>query len=215
MSLAKELWMWTQDRDIILSAQHIPRVSNTIADIKSRILQGSSDWMLCPHIFHATKETYGTLEVDLFASRLTYQMPRFFSWRPDPLVEAVDAFQQNWGLLRDFANNPQWCLIGGVSSPASPTSVGGTSVEGSCLVPSTPGNVVGLSQTDYSSSRSDTEANRYPDGDGFSTICVACLLERFTGSCLQRKLLDSSCNHGRPSWSNLQLALPEIGCVVC
>ena len=34
-TLAKELWTWTFDKDIGLSAQHIPGVSNTIADIES------------------------------------------------------------------------------------------------------------------------------------------------------------------------------------
>ena len=75
--------------------------------------QDRSDWMLCPRVFQAINETFGPLEVDLFASRLTYQILRFFSWRPDPLAEAVDAFQQDWSPLRGFAN-PPWCLIGRV-----------------------------------------------------------------------------------------------------
>ena len=37
----------------------------------------------------------------------------FFSWRPDPLAEAVDAFQQNWSLLKGYVN-PPWCLVGRV-----------------------------------------------------------------------------------------------------
>jgi len=53
-----------------------------------------SDWMLCPQTFQTIQETFGPLNVDLFASRLTH---RFFSWRLDPLAEAVDAFQQDWG----------------------------------------------------------------------------------------------------------------------
>ena len=51
----------------------------------------------------------------LFASRLTHQLPHFFSWRPDPLAEATDAFQQDWSLLAGFAN-PPWCLMGRVLS---------------------------------------------------------------------------------------------------
>jgi len=53
------------------------------------------------------------VEVDLFASQLTHQLPRFFSWRPDPQAEAVDAFQQDWGQLKGYAN-PPWCLVGRV-----------------------------------------------------------------------------------------------------
>jgi len=115
--LAKEMWMWALDKDITLIAQYIPGVSNTIADTESRTLRDRSDWMLCPQTFQTIKETFGPLNVDLFASRLTHQMPRFFSWRPDPLAEAVDAFQQDWGPLRGFANLP-WCLIGRVLTQA-------------------------------------------------------------------------------------------------
>ena len=32
--LVKELWMWALNKDIILTAQHIPEVSNTIADME-------------------------------------------------------------------------------------------------------------------------------------------------------------------------------------
>ena len=73
--------------------------------------------MLRPRTFLTIKEAFRPLDVDLFASRLTHQLPRFFSWRPDPQAEAVDAFQQDWGPLRGFANLP-WCLIGRVLSQA-------------------------------------------------------------------------------------------------
>ena len=54
---------------------------------------------------------WGPLQVDLFASRITKQLPRFFSWKPDPLAEAVDAFKQTWIEFTGYAN-PPWGLIG-------------------------------------------------------------------------------------------------------
>jgi len=66
--------------------------------------------------------------------------------------------------------------------PASPIGTGSTSVEGSNLVSSTTRNVVGLPQTD--SSRSNSENNGCPNGDGPSTSRVACLQERFFSSSL-------------------------------
>lgn len=36
---------------------------------------------------------------------------RFFSWRPEPLAEATDAFLQDWSLVKGYAN-PPWNLIG-------------------------------------------------------------------------------------------------------
>ena len=44
------------------------------------------------------------MEVNLFASRLTRQLPRFYSWRPDPEAEATDAFMQNWAACWGFTN---------------------------------------------------------------------------------------------------------------
>ena len=61
--LAKEQWMWALDKDIILTVQHIPGVSNTIADMESQTVHDKSDWMLCPQIFLAIMETFGPLEV--------------------------------------------------------------------------------------------------------------------------------------------------------
>ena len=52
----------------------------------------------------------GPLDVDLFASRLTHQLPKFFSWKPDPEAEAMDAFTQSWSQIHGYAN-PPWCLI--------------------------------------------------------------------------------------------------------
>jgi len=57
----------------------------------------------------------GPLEVDLFASCLSTQLPHYFSWKPDPLAEAMDAFSQCWEQCRGYVN-PPWCLIGRVLS---------------------------------------------------------------------------------------------------
>jgi len=46
--LAKELRMWALKKDIILTAQHIPGVSDTVADMVLQRVHDNSDWMLCP-----------------------------------------------------------------------------------------------------------------------------------------------------------------------
>ena len=46
----------------------------------------------------------------MFASRLTHQIPRFFSWGLDPAAEAVNAFNQDWSQFVGYTNSP-WCLI--------------------------------------------------------------------------------------------------------
>ena len=68
------------------------------------------DWKLKPSVFLQIQAVMGLLEVDLFASRLTKQLPRFYSWRPDPEAEATDTFMQNWATYQGFTNQP-WCLL--------------------------------------------------------------------------------------------------------
>ena len=37
-------------------------------------------------------------------------LPRFVSWRPDPMAEVTDAFLQDWATFTGYAH-PPWCLI--------------------------------------------------------------------------------------------------------
>ena len=46
--------------------------------------EGSLGLETYPGLFQRIVETFGPIEVDLFESRLTYQVPRFFSWKPNP-----------------------------------------------------------------------------------------------------------------------------------
>ena len=73
-------------------------------------MKDQCDWKLNQAVFQRILATMGMMEVDLFASRLSRQLPRFYSWRPDPEAEATDAFMQDWSTIRGFAN-PPWCLI--------------------------------------------------------------------------------------------------------
>ena len=50
------------------------------------------------------------MKVDLFATILTNQCRRYFSWRPDPFAEATDVFLRDWTTVKGFAN-PPWNLV--------------------------------------------------------------------------------------------------------
>jgi len=108
--LAITIWTWCTERYITLQAEHLPGQLNSQADEESRTVRDRCDWMLNHLVFQQIDAQLGPMEVDLFASRLTKQLPRFYSWRPDPEAEATDAFMQNWAASRGFAN-PPWCLI--------------------------------------------------------------------------------------------------------
>ena len=73
-------------------------------------MKDRTDWKLNPSVFQRILTLFPGLNVDLFASRLTYQLAQFFSWRPDPLAEATDAFVQDWTGLFGYSN-PPWNLI--------------------------------------------------------------------------------------------------------
>ena len=108
--IAKELWTWCFQRNITITAAFLPGVSNVAADHESRHMMDRSDWRLNPQIFEKINQIFGPQEVDLFASRLTTQLPTYVSWRPDPSAWAIDAFTLNWSHFKGYAN-PPWNLI--------------------------------------------------------------------------------------------------------
>ena len=103
--------MWCLERNIHITAQYLPGSQNVIADAESRVATNRTDWKLNPAIFANINQLFGPLEVDLFATHLSTQCQRFFSWRPDPYAEATDVFLQTWTHLKGYAN-PPWNLIG-------------------------------------------------------------------------------------------------------
>lgn len=62
-------------------------------------------------VFKRLNSLWGPMLVDLFATRISKQLPRYFSWKPDPYAEAINAFAQVWSDFRGFAK-PPWSLIG-------------------------------------------------------------------------------------------------------
>jgi hypothetical protein len=109
-NLALALWEWALNRNIILSAEHLAGRLNATADWQSRHFDDSSNWRLCPEVFRALMQIRGPCALDLFADRLNTQLPRFFSWKPDPMAIAFDALQQDWSKGRNYAF-PPFCLI--------------------------------------------------------------------------------------------------------
>ena len=68
--LAIQIWERAIQRDIWISASHIPMVKNTVADSKSRIFSGNKEWSLNPKVFDFLCKKFGKPDVDLSASRL-------------------------------------------------------------------------------------------------------------------------------------------------
>ena len=101
-----DIWQWAAERQIWVSAAHIPGSENVVADKNSRISEWSSEWKLRNSVFKHIVSTFGKPHIDLFASRINHQLSNYISWRPDPWAKAVDAFSVNWSPTYNYCFPP-------------------------------------------------------------------------------------------------------------
>ncbi len=111
--LAREIWQWCLNKNIWVSAAHLPGVENVEADYESRHFNDRCEWSLDKGIFHRLIEIYGRPEIDLFASRLNAKCHRYVAWQRDPQAEFIDAFSRPWTNLYAYIF-PPFSLIGRV-----------------------------------------------------------------------------------------------------
>ena len=105
--LGKEIWEWCIERNIRISAAHIPGIANTEADYESRNSSVNTEWSLNDDcLTHALSQIDFIPDVDLFASRLNTKFPSYVSFRPDPGAVAIDAFAQNLANLKFYTWYP-------------------------------------------------------------------------------------------------------------
>lgn len=105
-SLAKEIWEWALERGIHLSAAHIPGISNSLADELSRQFSDRTEWKLHENVFYQLTRIFYRPQVDLFASRLNNQVPKFISWQPDPKAWRIQAMTTRWTNILGYAFPP-------------------------------------------------------------------------------------------------------------
>lgn len=110
-SVTRQIWDYCIERNIWLSASHLPGCENTEADRESRHFNDRTEWKLESKIYHSITKRFGQPSIDLFASRLNKQCPVYASWRPDPDALFVDAFSANWSNFFFYAF-PPFSLIG-------------------------------------------------------------------------------------------------------
>jgi hypothetical protein len=110
-ALSKSMWLWCRTRNIWLTAVHIPGVENVEADHQSRITNTSAEWSLNKQIFYDAISRLGvTPDIDLFASRINYQIEPHVPFHPDPGAIAVNTeyVMEELSTLYMF---PPFCLI--------------------------------------------------------------------------------------------------------
>ncbi|KAI8519760.1 hypothetical protein Bbelb_030170 [Branchiostoma belcheri] len=111
-ALALEMWSWALERGLMLSATHVPGLTNTLADRCSRVFLDKVEWQLNRSVFLSLNNWTGNaLTVDLFASRLNAQLEEYVSWHPEPEAMAVDALNIHWGNLGLAYAFPPFSLV--------------------------------------------------------------------------------------------------------
>ena len=110
--LAISIWNWCLQKGITVHADHLPGQLNVRADYASRNWNDYSDWMLDPEVFSQIQKKFGQFSIDLFASFQNTQLPKFFSWKPNPNALAVDALAQQWNHFELPYAFPPFALIG-------------------------------------------------------------------------------------------------------
>ena len=98
-NIARQIWLWCINRNLWLTPAHIPGNENVQADKESRIFDDNTEWQLNPQTYSDITHEFGSPTIDLFASRLNYQVTCYASWKPDPLAYATDAFTINWNIF--------------------------------------------------------------------------------------------------------------------
>ena len=95
--LALKLWEFCVNRNISISAVHIPGIHNTRADKLSRLDESDHDYYLSSSMFSSLSQAISfPLKLDAFASRLNYKISNYISWHKDPFSSLVNAFSLKW-----------------------------------------------------------------------------------------------------------------------
>ena len=75
--MARRIWEQCIPRHIWLTVSHIPGEINVTADKASRVFDDSTEWKLAVDVFKMITHALGTPSIDMFASRLNYQLTSY------------------------------------------------------------------------------------------------------------------------------------------
>lgn len=96
-SLSLKIWSLIHELGADIQAVHIAGTSNQKADFFSRADFSCHEYSLSQSTFDDLLDNlHISLEVDVFASRLNYKLPCYFSRYFDPYSSSVNAFSSSW-----------------------------------------------------------------------------------------------------------------------
>ncbi|CAG2235701.1 unnamed protein product [Mytilus edulis] len=109
-TISRQIWLFCKDNDIWLTCTHIAGKEN-LADKKSREFDDKLEWKLKRSVFDQLCTLWQRPDIDLFASRLNFQLEYYCSWKPDPLSAFIDAFSINWSYFQFVYLFPPFSLL--------------------------------------------------------------------------------------------------------
>lgn len=113
---------------VVLTLQRAPVSMHSAFVLRGDVIDGRHeqllarcDWKLHPYIFGQLHRVFGPFFLDLFATPVNTQLPRYVTRFPDTSAFATDAFSLDWDCLLGTDNtcsslyaNPPWCELGRV-----------------------------------------------------------------------------------------------------
>ena len=130
------MWEWAMKSNIQLTAAHIPRKQNIIANRESRAYHVDSEWMLSPRYLHQSLNLLSFKpNIDLFATQVDRQFSDYVAYKLEPEAKFIDAFTIDWSGLKFYAF-PPIAIISSVLSKISQDEA-----EGIIVVPYWPDQV--------------------------------------------------------------------------
>lgn len=112
IKLVARIIHWCKERNLTLTADHVPGKENIIADLDSR-LQSSMyhEWQLKRAVFQHVQKVWNPT-IDLFADATNFLFQPYVSRLPDPQALTTDAFSIQWTSFPLAWIHPPWILIG-------------------------------------------------------------------------------------------------------
>jgi hypothetical protein len=98
------LWELADAMHVTFKVVRVASADN-VADAASRFVD-SEDYKLAPAVFQQLGQRWGPFDVDLFASAVNAQVPKFFSATRCPGTAGVDALMQCWSGMKCYGNPP-------------------------------------------------------------------------------------------------------------
>ena len=86
--LSMEIREYLLTKRIIITVEYLPGALNKEADFQALTVKDSSQLRLNPAVIHKICKVLGTPDIELFVSRVSRQVPNYFSWKLDPHINS-------------------------------------------------------------------------------------------------------------------------------